>query len=175
MDVETILKLVVVVFVGIAVVGAIAMTLFNHQIRRKRVLYRVFYILFAICGLIGCPLMTYISYDEIELAGAITMNVLLLPFLVVVIIYNIHSIKVEWNEKPVISTLENCTVEKTMSADRVYMWIEGTSREGRKSKFEIEFPPDQAMVTSKEVTPDTIFIFEYYEYNDSIVSIKREN
>ena len=93
--------------------------------------------------------------------------------LTVALIHNIICIILEKESTLVKTTLVGCT-EKVFASHRRYnVRITGTSLEGAKNSFRMQYPKDVLLIKSREITPETVIVIYYYEKTNRIRSVER--
>ncbi len=167
-------KTAAIVLCGIAVLGIIIMYFLNATLRRHRILYRVCYILLAVCAIIGIPFLCS-QVEDVERDIQIAITIFWDLCLVIAIVHNVLCIKLELKSDLVKTTLVNCTKKVLASHRRYNVRITGTSLEGAKDSFLMQYPKDILLVTSKEITPETVFVIYYYDKTKSIKNVERIN
>ncbi len=165
-------KLAAIIFCSIAIFGIISMYFLNATLRRHRFLYRFCYIVLAVCGIIGIPLLC--KYAEgVERGVQIGLAIFWDVCLAIAVIHNVLCIKMELESDLVKTTLVNCTETVLASHRRYNVRITGTSLEGAKDSFLMQYPKDILLVESSTITPQTVFMIYYYDKTKSIKSVER--
>lgn len=163
-----------ITFTGIALIGVFLMYLFQASARKHRIFYRLSYIFLSICALIGIPMLCSYMTDE-EASVRIFISIFWDFFILIALIYNVLCLKWDAQSKLVTTTLVNCTEKVIASRKRYNVRITGTSKEGLKDSFLMQYPKDIMLVKKAPVTPETVFIIKYYDKTKSIKSIERIN
>lgn len=164
-------KLAAVILCSIAVFGIMIMYFLNATLRRHRFLYRFCYIVLAVCGIIGIPLLC--KQADVERGVQIGMAIFWDVFLAIAVVHNVLCIKFEMESNLVTTTLVNCT-EKVLASHRRYnVRITGTSLEGVRNSFLMQYPKDILLVKQSPLTPQTFFVIRYYDKTGSVESVER--
>lgn len=164
-------KLAAIIFCSIAIFGIIIMYFLNATLRRYRFLYRFCYIVLAVCGIIGIPLLC--KQADVERGVQIGLAIFWDVCLVIAVIHNVLCIKLELESNLVKTTLVNCTETVLASHRRYNVRITGTSLEGVKDSFLMQYPKDILLVKRNEITPQTVFVIYYYDKTKSVKSVER--
>ena len=158
-----------------ALIGVFLMYLFQASVRKHRIFYRLSYIFLSACALIGIPIVCSYMTDE-ETSIRIFISIFWDFFIFLALIYNIICL-VKWdaNSKLLTTTLVNCTEKVVASRRRYNVRITGTSKEGLRNSFLMQYPKDIMLVKQAPVTPETVFIVKYYDKTGGVESIERIN
>lgn len=157
-----------------ALIGVFLMYLFQTSVRKHRIFYRLSYIFLSICALIGIPLVcSYMTNEEKSIR--IFISIFWDFFILLALIYNILCLKWDAQSKLLTTTLTNCTEKVVASRKRYNVRITGTSKEGLRNSFLIQYPKDIMLVKKAPITPETVFIIKYFDKTNSVESIERIN
>lgn len=165
------LDMITTVCGGVFLILLFGMFFAHESLRRYRKIYRFGYFSTALFGIIAALLMT-IPSDEHDLV----MKIIMVSFYILcgtpILVYNFIGM-IRGEGQLVQSTLEHCTLEKVFSGKRVNYRISGTSKEGNKNSFLLQYPADKKPFKDNPITDNTVAVIQYYEEGNSIFHVKR--
>ncbi|MBO4456827.1 MAG: hypothetical protein J5802_03840 [Butyrivibrio sp.] len=161
------------VVIGICfLVSVFGMFFLNRYVRLNRRLFRLGHSFSALSGMAAAILLASTEDDRKK------MTVFIIFVLIVgisVFLYNLVFL-IKGEGDILTSTLVNCTVNTIRGGwhlHRVSYRVEGTSLEGNKNSFLLQYPEDKSAVTMGPITPNTQIIVQYYSNSYSIYRVYR--
>ena len=165
----------IVVVIGIVfLVFVFGMFFLNGVVRLNRRLFRLGHALTTLLGMVSAYLISLTGEDRTK------MTIFMVFVLIVgipIFLYNfIFLIKGEG--EILTTTLVNCTVTQVRGGrhhGRVSYRVDGTSLEGNKNSFLLQYPDDKKAIQMGPITPNTQIIIRYYSNSYSILSVSRND
>lgn len=160
----------------IFIVSVFAMFLLHDYVRRNRRLYRFGYAFIAATGVASSILLSFSENGDLTGPKRIIFISFVLIVGIPIFLYNMMFL-IKGEGQILTSTLENCTVTTITGGkihQRVSYRVDGTSVEGNKDSFLLQYPPDKKAVTQEPVTDKTVIVVEYYSNSYSIYRVSRK-